>query len=180
MKKNLLTTGEFASLCSTQKGTLLFYEKEGLLRPKHVSENRYRRYGVEQFFENGLHCADLAADADLSAELFLQIGRGRKMVGVGVGFEQPVDGQPVLSHIGNDLISAVLRGSPRFWVVIEHAVDDCGALRGRISNDVSDGERGRVKEGLDVWHDNSQVRMNMHSVCAYRRLSNSPLSRWCV
>ena len=51
MKKNLLTTGEFASLCGTQKGTLLFYEKEGLLKPKHVSENRYRRYGVEQFFE---------------------------------------------------------------------------------------------------------------------------------
>ena len=51
MKKNLLSTGEFASLCGTQKGTLLFYEKEGLLKPKHVSENRYRRYGVEQFFE---------------------------------------------------------------------------------------------------------------------------------
>ena len=51
MKKDLLTSGEFASLCGTQKGTLLFYEKEGLLKAKHVSENRYRRYGVEQFFE---------------------------------------------------------------------------------------------------------------------------------
>ena len=51
MRKNLLTTGEFASLSGTQKGTLLFYEKEGLLKPKHVSENKYRRYGVEQFFE---------------------------------------------------------------------------------------------------------------------------------
>ena len=51
MKKNLLTSGEFASLCGTQKGTLLFYEKEGLLKPRHVSENRYRRYGIEQYFE---------------------------------------------------------------------------------------------------------------------------------
>ena len=51
MKKNLLTTGEFAKLCGTQKGTLLFYEKEGLLKPRHVSENRYRRYGIEQYFE---------------------------------------------------------------------------------------------------------------------------------
>ena len=56
MKKNLLTTGEFAKLCGTQKGTLLFYEKEGLLKPKHVSENRYRRYGIEQYFEFGLLC----------------------------------------------------------------------------------------------------------------------------
>ncbi len=46
-----LTTGEFARLCGTQKGTLLFYDKEGLLKPKHVSENGYRRYGAEQFFE---------------------------------------------------------------------------------------------------------------------------------
>ena len=51
MKKHLLTTGEFAILCRTQKGTLLFYDKEGLLKPKHVSENGYRRYEVEQYYE---------------------------------------------------------------------------------------------------------------------------------
>jgi DNA-binding transcriptional MerR regulator len=47
----LLSTGEFAKLCGTQKGTLFFYDKEGLLKPKYVSENGYRRYGAEQFFE---------------------------------------------------------------------------------------------------------------------------------
>ncbi|WP_084448353.1 MerR family transcriptional regulator [Desulfovibrio inopinatus] len=51
MKKHLLTTGEFAKLCGTQKGTLLFYDKEGLLKPKHVSENGYRYYEIEQYFE---------------------------------------------------------------------------------------------------------------------------------
>lgn len=51
MEKHLLTTGEFAKLCGIQKGTLLFYDKEGLLKPKHVSENRYRRYEIEQYFE---------------------------------------------------------------------------------------------------------------------------------
>lgn len=48
---NILTTGEFAKLCGTQKGTLFFYDKEGLLKPKYVSKNGYRRYGAEQFFE---------------------------------------------------------------------------------------------------------------------------------
>lgn len=47
----LLTTGQFAKLCRTQKGTLFFYDKEGLLKPKYISENGYRRYGVEQFFD---------------------------------------------------------------------------------------------------------------------------------
>lgn len=46
-----LTTGEFAKLCGTQKSTLFFYDKEGLLKPKYVSGNGYRRYGVEQFYD---------------------------------------------------------------------------------------------------------------------------------
>ena len=36
--KELMTTGAFAELCGTQKGTLLFYDREGLLKPKHISE----------------------------------------------------------------------------------------------------------------------------------------------
>mgnify|MGYP000858061038 CR=1 FL=1 len=51
MEKQLLTTGKFAKLCGTQKGTLLFYDKEGLLKPKHVSENGYRYYDIDQYFE---------------------------------------------------------------------------------------------------------------------------------
>lgn len=51
MNTKMLTTGAFAKLCGTQKGTLLFYDKEGLLKPKHISENGYRRYGIEQYFE---------------------------------------------------------------------------------------------------------------------------------
>ena len=51
MDTKMLTSGAFAKLCGTQKGTLLFYDKEGLLKPKHISENGYRRYGIEQFFE---------------------------------------------------------------------------------------------------------------------------------
>lgn len=54
MKTRLLTSGEFARLCGAQKGTLLFYDKEGLLKPKHISENGYRRYGIEQYFEFAL------------------------------------------------------------------------------------------------------------------------------
>ena len=46
-----LSTGEFASLCRTRKDTLLFYDKEGLLKPRLVSENGYRRYHIGQFYE---------------------------------------------------------------------------------------------------------------------------------
>lgn len=46
-----LSTGEFARLCRTRKDTLLFYDKEGLLKPRLVSENGYRRYYIGQFYE---------------------------------------------------------------------------------------------------------------------------------
>lgn len=46
-----LSTGEFARLCGTRKDTLLFYDKEGLLKPRIVSENGYRRYYIGQFYE---------------------------------------------------------------------------------------------------------------------------------
>lgn len=49
--KRFLTTGEFAKLCKTTKETLFHYDRENLLLPKHVSENGYRYYGMEQFFD---------------------------------------------------------------------------------------------------------------------------------
>lgn len=50
-KKNFLTTGEFARVCRTTKETLFHYDRENLLKPKYVSGNGYRYYGMEQFFD---------------------------------------------------------------------------------------------------------------------------------
>lgn len=49
--KTFLTTGEFAKLCKTTKETLFHYDREKLLTPRYVSENGYRHYGVEQYFD---------------------------------------------------------------------------------------------------------------------------------
>lgn len=46
-----LTAGAFARLCGTKKDTILYYDREGLLKPRYVSENGYRRYGVEQYYD---------------------------------------------------------------------------------------------------------------------------------
>ena len=48
--------------------------------------------GIEQLAECLLHDDDVLADGDLSADLLLQIGRGREVIGVGVGLQMPVDG----------------------------------------------------------------------------------------
>ena len=49
--EKFLKTGEFARLCHTTKETLFHYDREGILKPRHVSGNGYRRYGLEQFFD---------------------------------------------------------------------------------------------------------------------------------
>lgn len=49
--KKFLTTGQFAELCGTTKETLFHYDRTGILKPKYVSANGYRRYLAEQFFE---------------------------------------------------------------------------------------------------------------------------------
>lgn len=51
MRERHLTTGSFAALCRTTKETLFHYDRIGLLKPRRVSENGYRRYAAEQFFE---------------------------------------------------------------------------------------------------------------------------------
>lgn len=53
-RKNFLSSGEFAALCKTSKATLFHYDQLDLLKPKHVSANGYRCYGVEQFFDFGM------------------------------------------------------------------------------------------------------------------------------
>ena len=45
-----LTAGAFAKLCKVPKGTILFYDRVGLLKPSHVEANGYRRYGIEQYY----------------------------------------------------------------------------------------------------------------------------------
>lgn len=48
---SLFTTGQFAALCGTTKDTLFHYDRIGLLKPRFVGENRYRRYTSAQLFD---------------------------------------------------------------------------------------------------------------------------------
>lgn len=52
MKNKLyLKTAEFALLCGTTKDTLIHYDEIDLLKPHHVTENKYRYYNINQVEE---------------------------------------------------------------------------------------------------------------------------------
>ena len=49
--EQLLTTGQFASLCGTTKETLFHYDRIGILKPDRVGNNGYLYYTAVQFYD---------------------------------------------------------------------------------------------------------------------------------
>lgn len=56
---------EFAKLCGVKKGTLLYYDEIGILKPAVVKENGYRYYSVEQHQRYTLIATFIEAGASL-------------------------------------------------------------------------------------------------------------------
>jgi hypothetical protein len=60
--------------------------------------------GIEDLAEDVLNDTDVLADAERAAEPFLDVGRGREVVRVDVGLEDPFDLEPLLLDEGDELV----------------------------------------------------------------------------
>jgi len=56
MTEKYMTAAEFAAFCGVTKDTLLWYDKQGILKPAAKGANGYRYYSFRQFY---LHSAVL-------------------------------------------------------------------------------------------------------------------------
>ena len=144
-KKNILTTGEFARLCKTTKATLFHYDQENLLKPKHVSENGYRRYGVEQFF-----------DFDMITML-KETGSSLKEVGA---FMRDTDGEAFLSLL-EDKLRIVKKERVRL------------ALREKMLNDMTAGTREALDFEYDTFVIRQQAEERLEAVATAATLEDS-------
>jgi hypothetical protein len=59
---------------------------------------------VEHLAKGVLHHRDLRADPDLAPQRLLQVGRGRQVVGMHMGFQHPFHAQPPVTHERDDRI----------------------------------------------------------------------------
>ncbi|KAG0919622.1 hypothetical protein G6F31_021043 [Rhizopus arrhizus] len=67
---------------------------------------------------------------------------------MGVGFQQPLGGQPRLAHKSRHGVRAGGAAAPGFGVVVQHRIDDgAGAA---VVHDVGDGSGDGIEKGLDV------------------------------
>lgn len=68
-------------------------------QPTKVSTIGLHIIGLEQCAENLLHLGDMRPDNDRRTGLFVKILRRRKVIGMGVRFEQPLERQVMLVNI---------------------------------------------------------------------------------
>ena len=104
---------------------------------------------VEDRAEAPLHVGDMLADPHLGPGARLQVGRRRKVVGVGVGLEHPVEGQPFRRGGRENPVRRRSGGLAGAVVEVEHRVDGRRLAAGAVPDQVADGVRRLVEEGLD-------------------------------
>src|SRR5215216_27462 len=105
---------------------------------------------VEYFAETFLHLDDLRSDADLAAELGLEIRRGRKMLGVHMRLQVPGHLEIARPHELDELFGSFAAGAAGFRVEIEHRIDD-RRLRARSRmDDMAQRRGGLIEEAVDM------------------------------
>src|SRR3546814_4586277 len=87
----------------------------------------------------------MRAERDRTTEPLLKPGRRRKMVGVSMGLEEPVDRYPLGTHMVGDRFGRPGRRPSRRGSIVEHAVDHRAAHGQGVVDDIAD-RRGRGVE----------------------------------
>src|SRR3546814_4452856 len=80
----------------------------------------------------------MLADRDRAAEPFLDPSCCRKMIGMRVGLQKPVDRDALGADILHDRFGRGGRGTPRSCIIVEHTVDHRAALRAPIMDQRSE------------------------------------------
>ncbi len=105
---------------------------------------------VEHFLERRLNAADALPDGDTAAEPLLEIGRGRQMIGVSMGLEDPVDREPLRLDERGDRVGRGRARAPGLVVVVEDGINDGGGGGTPVADHVRKRARGLVIELFDL------------------------------
>ena len=105
---------------------------------------------VEQIAEGLLHLGDGRADRQPAAQLFQQVRRGRQVIGVDMGLQNPFDRQALRLYMRDQPVGGIGACAPRGRIEIQHRIDN-GRLAGRrIGDDVADRVGRLVEEAVNV------------------------------
>ena len=83
-----------------------------------------------------LDADDFFADRSGGLQLLVEIGRGGEVVGVGMGVQQPFDGQAFRLDVVQDGVGVAGRGRRRLLVEIPDRIDDRAFAADRVGDDI--------------------------------------------
>ena len=104
---------------------------------------------VEDLAEGFLHHGDAFADPDLATQPFLDIGRGRQVVGMDMGFKDPFQPQIAGADEVDHRIGRPCVRPPRGIVEIQHRIDHRTGLSLRFLNHIGQRVGRFVEKGGD-------------------------------
>ncbi len=104
---------------------------------------------VEDLAEHLLHDLDVLADAELAAELPLNVGRRRKVVRVRVRLDQPFNLEAVLVHEVDDPVGRLVGDAAGRVIDVHDAIDDGAGIRLGILHHIADRVGRLIEERRD-------------------------------
>ena len=103
---------------------------------------------MEDFLEHVLHLRDGRANRDLSTQLVAKVVRGRQMVCVGMGLQNPLHRQPLTLHKRDDLVGRPCAGAAGLRVVVQHRIHHRAVAARLIEHHIAHRPGGVIKEGF--------------------------------
>ena len=97
-----------------------------------------------------LHLADADTNARGAAQLPAHMGAAGQVVGVGMGFQHPLDRQPLIAHEMDQFIGGIGAEPSGLRFVVEHRINHRGAAGVRVPDHVGKGGGGLVKKGANL------------------------------
>jgi len=129
---------------------------------------------IENPPKRALHLDDALTDRQpRTVQMRFQPGTGRQMIGMGVGFENPLHAQPLAGDDGQQLFSVGRARAPGLGVEIEYRIDQRRPPTGRVEHDIRPGPGlglvNRTNSGVLCAHCLPQSKKTSDSSYADRR-----------
>src|SRR5581483_10774164 len=108
---------------------------------------------VEDLSERLLDGEDVVANSDSAAELLLDVGRSREMVGMGMGLDQPLQLQAVGPDIVDQNVGGLVADATGRIIDVHHGIDDPAGCGLRVAHHIADGAGVRIEKACHLRHD---------------------------
>ena len=89
----------------------------------------------------------------LPPSLLLDVRRGRQVIGVGMGLDQPFDLEVMVANEADDLVGRLIADAARRVVDVHDAVDDGAGVGSWVLDDIADRVGRLVEERRDLGFD---------------------------